>query len=483
MRGKIGLLTTVFLTALIVTACGGGGGGGGGDTTNNSASNPTSNPTSTTSNTTTSGTLKVKVENWHNAKVPNATVVLGDSNGLLITYKTTDSNGEATFNNPPANATVTAANSCVYSGSTNTNYGLDIEYDVNVAIVTLSVNDCYANSTLPSVNVKVTNIPAGASSISIQPRGYSSSITGSNASATINIYPDDLQSDGKVSFVAIANDSSGRSLSYGVQADLTVVSGMTVTIAANQTLSAVHYQINNIPSTAKNISPWMQAMRKVSSFSVSSWQNLVTSGTSTTVAVTFIPAFGDTFAYGVNLNLDQNGNGTNDSYQSIYIWGATAPADQTFDFSQMPVIPSNLTVTGSGTATPTLTWSGTDASSYMQYISMNISTTVTTTYNQLYSSSGLSPTRTSVTYPQLPDSLAAFRPTAVTYFSVGNDRSNMFTDYADYQAKIEQYNNGTWTPPTNSTSKSSYAWHSSTQTLAPVMNKAAKLSAKRVRRF
>lgn len=474
--------------SLLLAGCGGGGGGGGTETANNSANNPSSNPTSTTTSntttTTTSGTLKVKVENWYNAKVPNATVVLGDSNGVMITYKPTDSNGEATFDNPPANATVTAANSCVYPGSTNTNYGLDIEYDINALTVTLSVNDCNANSTPSMVNVKVTDIPAGASSISIQPHGYSSSIIGGNASATISINADDIQSDGKISLTATAMDSSNHPLSYGVLTDLTLVSGMTVTIAANQTLSTVQYQINNIPSTAKNINPYMWEMRKnTSGSSAIGWQNLVSSGTSTTIRVSYIPAFGDMFGYNVSLNLDQNSNGTNDAYQSIYKWGATTPADQAFDFSQMPVIPSNLAVAGGTTATPTISWSGNDTSAIWLSQSMYFTTSATTTNNPMSVGSLGIPTRNSVTFPQLPDSLSVFRPTEILGFSVGYYQSDMFTSYADYLSKIEQYNNGTWTPPTNSTSKTSSASYSSTQTLAPLMNKDAKSSANRVRRF
>ncbi len=471
-----------LLLASFSTGCGGGGGGGAADTTNNpssnptgTASNPSSNPTgttiTTTPTTTVSGTLKVKVTNYHNANVPNATVVLGDSNGAMITYQTADSNGEVKFINPPVNATVTAANTCVYSGSTGTQYSFAMQHDVNFSTVTLSVYDCNIYSTPSTVKVKVTDIPTGASSISVQPYAYISSITGSTASATINIYPDDVQSDGKISFTAIATDSSGHGLSYGVLTDLTLVSGMTVTIAASQTLNTVQYQINNIPSTAKTITPELLVARKLASFTSSYWGQLVTSGTSTAVAAAFIPGFGDMFGYLVSLQLDQNNDGAIDSAQSIYKWGTTTPADQTFDLSQMPVIASNLTVTGSGTATPTLTWSGTDTSSYLQYISMDISTAVTNTYNQLHVSSYFSPTRTSVIFPQLPDSLAAFRPTAITFFSVGNERSDMFTDYADYQSKLEQYNNGTWTPPTTSISKNSYAWYSSTQALAPAMNK------------
>lgn len=70
-------------------------------------------------------------------------------------------------------------------------------------------------------------------------------------------------------------------------------------------------------------------------------------------------------------------------------------------------------------------------------------------------------------------------------FSIYLYRSDVFTSYADYQTKIEQYENGTLTWPTSGTSSSSSAWYSSTQPLKPVLNKAAAPSGnvKRTKRF
>ena len=61
----------------------------------------------------------------------------------------------------------------------------------------------------------------------------------------------------------------------------------------------------------------------------------------------------------------------------------------------------------------------------------------------------------------------------------------MFTGYADYLTKIEQYENGTWTPPTSATMASSSAWYSTTQTLAPALSKTAapSMKTKRTKRF
>ncbi len=423
------------------------------------------------------GTLTVIVENGHKGKVQNAIVVLGDSDGAMITFTATDSNGEATFMNVPANATVTAAKSCVYSGSTNTRYSLAIQYDVNTPTVTMEFDGLTScESALGTVIVKVTNLPAGTRYVDFTPDGQISSMTGSNASATISIYPDAVQSDGKVSIVAIPLDATGRALSFGALTDLTLVSGMTVTIAANQTLGTVRYQIDNIPSSAKYVSPSMWVSRKnmySSTMAMPGWQYLASTGTSTVASVPYVPAFGDMFSLSVMLSLDQNSNGMMDAMQMMSKWYSAEPGDQVFDVSQMPVIPSNLAVTQGTTATPTLSWSGTDAAAYLQWLSMSITTAATTTYNPIDVDSLASPMRTGITFPQLPDSLAAFRPTGVIQFTVGNYQSDLFSGYADYQSKIEQYNNGTWTPPANYTMKYGMANYSSNQALAPTVNSNA----------
>jgi hypothetical protein len=303
----------------------------------------------------------------------------------------------------------------------------------------------------------------------------------SNFTELLTIGAGDLQSDGKLSVAVIIMDSSHQPLSYGILTDLTVVSDMTVDIAVNQVFAnSVQYQLDNIPSSAKNIVPSIWETRKGADLGFG--YDLSTTGTSTTVVMPYIPSFADAYNYSVWLYLDQNNNGVTDSAIGMSKWGSTTLANQTFDMSQVPPIPTDPTITGNSTATPTLVWTGNDLSAFMVmgyaywqtggvYIDFNFMA---------------SPARTSVPFPQLPDTLAAFRPIGLTnsYFAVYIYRSDMFTGYADYLTKIEQYENGTWTPPTSATMASSSAWYSSTQTLKPALSKtaASSMKTKRTRR-
>ena len=454
------VVVTVFMIAMLMTGCRRGG-----DDTS---------------------TLLVKVENDDRSRIPNATVVLGDSNGSMIESKTTDSHGEATFSNPPANATVTAA--ATMSCSTYTDKDIFVRYDVNVSTVTAGLDLCDGRSAAAGVdiiNVNITNIPAEATRYHVQWGGrsqyqYGTIISGAGTEQ-IEVGTHDLQSDGKVSIVVVADDSSYLPMSYGVLTDITPISGMTVTIAANQVFTnTIQYQLNNIPATAKSIIRYIWESRKQKA---DEWggvglyfANLTTTGTSTAISVPYIPDFGDKFEYSAWLELDQNNNGSIDSSARIFRVGDLLE-DQTFDMSQVPSIPINLTITGNNTATPTFSWSGGDPSAHV--IAINAYTA------EYYFYFWASPARTSVTFPELPDTLAAFRPTAITNLYVDSYRYDMFTSYADYESKIERYENGTWIIPAVYTIFGSGGRYSTTQTLAPALSKTAapSMKTKRTNRF
>ena len=428
-----------------------------------------------------SGSLRVRVTGNDDTLVQNATVVLGNSNGGMISFGTTDANGEYTFSNPPANATVTAAYSCVYSGSTNTNYSLPVLYDVNVAAVTLNVNNCNLNQTtaLGTITVNATNSIGAAVYWEVY-IGYSGG-NGSNviSSQTYTVYPSMLQSDGKLSVVVIAKDGSYNPIGYGTVLDQTFVNGMAVNIDVNQTFSYVQYTLNNIPATVKSVGDQLTMNRKDAGIYVGDW-GLSSTSTSTILSVPYIPGFGDTFEYYAGVNLDQNSNGNIDSQLWLGNFGiqASTPSDQTFDFSQMPAIPSNVTVSyATGTATPTFSWTGSDASANDVSIYG---------YANVAGGAGLnldmyaSPTRTSVVFPELPPALAAFRPATVQSLSVNNLVNSLFAGYNDYLTTMDQWATaGTATIPPG-TSKQTGGAYSSSQSLAPQLNKTSLSSTSRV---
>ena len=63
--------------------------------------------------------VAVKVIDGYGEGIENATVVIGNHSGDLISYVTTDEIGEAYFSSLPSNATVTAAFSCYVKRGTS----------------------------------------------------------------------------------------------------------------------------------------------------------------------------------------------------------------------------------------------------------------------------------------------------------------------------------------------------------------------------
>ncbi len=356
---------------------------------------------------------------------PGVTVVLGNSDGAMKNQGTTDANGQIVFPDPPANATVTAAFSCLYSGATTTTYSLDIRYDVN-GPVTLRVDGCpppsdsYTGSTaLGTVTLNVTNAISGITQneVSTNQRlylGYKSLIT----QQTITITPYDLQADGKLSIFVIGKDANDTSIAYGYLLDQTFTNGMTVNITVDQPLSFVQYQISNIPSTANSLCTDLdQGRAGKGGVWVGDCHDLSSAATSTTVNVPYIPGLGDQFLYGVYVSSYQyNGNTSISSYQYLSP-GPFAPtlSNQSFDFNEALAAPS-LTVSGTDTPTPTLSWNGVDpdATRVRFFAALRLSSG-SNFYLSVYD---LNIARTSITFPELPDSLAASRPTAVSFFSV-----------------------------------------------------------------
>lgn len=372
--------------------------------------------------------IAVTVSDQLSQAFPGVTVVLGDGNGAMKEYGTTDSNGQITFAAPPANATVTAAASCLYSGAATTTYSLDVRYDVN-GPVTLSLDSCpgYAGfaapsgpSTLGTVTVNVTNVLSNVVDNEILNKqkfgGYPSLIT----TQTITIDPYDIQKDGKFSIIVIGNDAGGNPVGYGALLDQTFTDGMTVDITVDQPMSFIQYQLSNIPATATYLNSGIIQRRteKGTAYSLGIANSFSSVPSSATINVPYIPGLGDQFDYSVNMEVTSPWAESR-SLQSLCYQGAAALSDQSFDFNAALSAPSNLTVTGENTATPTLSWTGVDSGSTQFSVWANMRTS---SLSYLYFSlDDLPLSRTSITFPELPDSLAAFRPVGIEVFGVNTD--------------------------------------------------------------
>ncbi len=374
--------------------------------------------------------LRVRVvdnSNTNYTSVPNATVVLGDSNGAMVTYGTTDANGELTFSNPPANATVTAATSCM-PASGHWDYEIYTMYDVNSSAVLVS--GCNTLSPLGIIKLVVTNPTTSYPNNKILVGGSDNDYSyymyvygGLSSAQTFTVYSTDIQSDGELSIVVLGQDSNYRTGVYGAALDLSFVSGMTVTVAVDQPVSKIQYNITSVPDTVTSIFNQISMYRKDQTVSLSD-RYVTSSATSTIVDMAYVPGFSTNQWYFASISLDRDGNGSDDAFLSSGTSQVSeAPSNQNFDFSQMPVIPDSLAVSyATGTARPTFSWNGADGNAMIstgQAFAAN-------SYSWIFSFVA-PPTRTSIIFPELPDTLAAFRPVGITWYETGNYVSSFFT--------------------------------------------------------
>lgn len=387
-------------------------------------------------------TIDVTVIGNNGTAATGVPVVLGDSNGAMKTSGTTDGSGKIIFTGAPANATITAANTCLYSGATTTTHSIAIRYDVN-GPVQLSVDTCPDVAVVPpigepiplgTVTVNIKNIASKVTENAIYAgRAYTYPSISLITQKTYTIYSSDLNNDGKISFVTIGYDTAHEATTYGMLLDQTFSDKMTVDLSLNQSLGHVRYDITNIPAETIDL--------RTNVFHSKGWGEYIGLGrsaglasypSSTSITVPYIPDYASYLSYDVEVVLDYNQNGRGEASQFLSLVPSTgAPAVQVFDMSQALNAPHGLTVSNEGTATPTLSWSGTDA----RTTNLNVGASFrrfSGDYMDFFFFD-LTNGRTSFTFPELPDSLAAFRPSSVEFFMV------FYNSYALYSTSWGTY--------------------------------------------
>lgn len=396
------------------------------------------------------------------ARVPDALVVLGDASGAMVATGTTDANGEYRFNNPPANATVTTAMVCDSPGG-GQNGVMYAVYDVNVSAV--SLGGCTPLAPLGTMNLQITNSITSAASHRVY-IGRDSYYYGSLiSSTTVTVYRSQLQSDGNLSIVVLALDANGP-LGYGMVLDRPFVNGMTVAVAVDQPMSRLQYAMTNISGAVTMVGSQINLSRG-GRYLYFVDTNLASSMTSTTIDVAYIPGFSTEQSYYASVYLDRNGNGVSDAIMTSAILGdVAAPAGKSFSFGAMPPIPASVAVSyATGTARPTLSWSGTNGSStrvggYVSFVTTGI-----------YLNFSAAPARTSVVFPELPDSLAVFRPNGQVYlFTITNAVSSAYSGYPDYLTRRDQSVSGTWSIPANTLNRQGTGLYNSQLAAAPPLH-------------
>ncbi len=370
--------------------------------------------------------LTVKVIDGYGEGIENATVAIGNQSGDLITYVTTDKIGEAHFSSFPANATVTAAFSCYNSSYETTYYFLETIYDVNVSGVTLMLGTCGQN-TQRKVDIHITYEFEGIdySEVTLGP------ITYSGTDLTMDVYG--LQDDGNISVFATGYDNEDNIKGYGFALDQSVVDGSVIDIDIDRTdLVKLTHSLVNVPLDAVSYAAFASLLRKHSATNLP--YNFVgnMAPVPTTINTYSFDSFSDSNEFGASLTLDQDSDGNSDGNVGFdrYVQDAS---DQIYDFSSVPALPSDLTYNQGTTSRPIISWRNNDFLSTAQKVFINYS------YKEpekAYFYYGLTApaTATSLIFPELPVTLAAFHPSGFSTLSLKTiefDKSITYNDFLD----------------------------------------------------
>jgi hypothetical protein len=389
------------------------------------------------------GSLRVRVVNESGKAIADATVVLGNPDGSMITFGTTDATGIMRFQNPPYNATVTAALDCqAYSTAY---YFLSAAYDVNIPEVTLMLYDCSGSSDFGTLNVNVTDGLSGIDSRDVTIGGLT--LGGSSHSFSLYVFPEAFQSDGKISVVAVGYDEDHNPVGYGLLLDHTFYDGSMVDVTIDKTdLGEIEYLMQNIPQSAMGYSFSNPIKRKDAySYVFHSWGE---APVPSSVNIPYILDFGESYKFKALLRVDSDGDGTIDSEIGMEKKSMTQ-SSQIFDFSKTPLIPSNITFSMTKPDCPTISWSGSDASS--QFIKIFLYSYITLPDKSYFSYSFiLPPSRTSIIFPELPETLSAFRPTGYQYLYITTNKYDIYSGYEDYLRKTDMYYSGMYEEPAES---------------------------------
>jgi len=384
--------------------------------------------------------LRVRVVNADGKEIPGATVVLGNPDGGMVTYGTTDTTGVTRFQNPPPRATVTAAMDC--QTTSYHYYSLAAVYDVNISEVTLILYDCAESSNYGTINVDVTDGVSGIEFREVTAGGIT--YGGTAYSFSLPVYPFFFQNDGKISVIAVGYDANDTPVGYGLLLDQTFYDGITVDVTIDQTdLGEITYTMENAPTSATGYLLMNPVTRKNSNIYIFNiWGE---APVPPSAIIPYIEGVGESCSFIANVFIDRDEDGTDDSEIGIQK-KSPAHSNQVFDFNETPLIPFNLSFSTTKPDCPTISWSGSDVSS--QFIEISFSTRITSPSKEYFSYSfTLSPSRTKIIFPELPENLAPFRPSGYQYLDLSVNKYDFYLGYDDYLRKTDMHYRGLFEEP------------------------------------
>jgi len=370
--------------------------------------------------------VAVKVIDGYGEGIENATVVIGNQSGDLMSYGTTDEIGEAYFSSLPSNTTVTAAFNCYTFSNKTTYYFLETIYDVNVSAVTLLLGTCGPN-TQREVDIHITYEVEGIdySEVTLGP------ITYSGKNLTMDVYG--LQDDGNVSVFATGYDNEDNIKGYGFALDQSVVDGSVIDIVIDRSDLVQHtHSLVNVPLNTVSYYAFGSLLRKHSATNLP--YNFVgnTAPVPATISTYSSDSFSDSNEFEASLTLDDDSDRNSDGRVGFdrYVQNAS---DQVYDFSLVPALPSDLTYNQGTTSRPIISWTNNDSLSTAQKVFIS-SRSQEPEKASFYYYLTAPATATSLIFPELPDTLAVFRPSAYSTQSLKTmkfDKSITYNDFLD----------------------------------------------------
>ena len=375
--------------------------------------------------------IYVKVIDGQGRGIANATVVVGNPAGEVTSFLSTDAVGEAYFAAAPLTATVTAAFSCYAPSADRTYYYVDIAYGVNVSAVTLTLGTCDQNT--QRVNINVTDTVAGITDreVTLGP------ITYSGSSVTMDVY--ELQDDGNISVFATGYDAADDIKGYGFALDQPPVDGSVIEVAIDRTdLVQYTHLFDNVPSNTVSYYAFASLLRKHAATNLPYnfiWGIAPLPASMTTYST---GSFADNNMFGATVSVDQDSDGTADADIGMIRYLRYA-SDQLFDFSLASLVPGNLTFNPGADGRPIINWSNNDSRSTMQKLALSHSATSPQRVSFYYTMT-MPASAEGIVFPDLPDTLAAFRPGAYSNLSLETVKFDGPPSYDDYLDAIAKYN-------------------------------------------
>ena len=389
------------------------------------------------SSSSSSGQLSVRVVDDQGRVLANVAVVMGGPDGVMVNYGATNLQGLTFFDSPPANAVLTAAYSCI-SGNI-TLHSVNVIYGVNVPGVTLVVHTCdQANER--NVNFNVTNAIPGStqSDVTVGPISYGGTQPTFDVAAGI-------QSDGNFSAFATAYDDLGNVMGYGFALDQPAVAASTVNMTINRTDFARHtHQFINVPQTAASHYAYTSLMRKRALTNLS--YNFVWGGgplPASAVSYSYT-GYADNNLLAATVSLPGGQDATDRISNEVgLIRYLKTVSHQTFDFNQAPALPADLAYVQGVSNRPVISWTNHEPSPTLHIIEFAYGAVMP---QRVYYQCSITvpPGMNSITFPLLPDALAAYRPVDYSSLSLQTIKFDAAVTYNSYLSIFDLYSGAFW---------------------------------------